>query len=372
MTSAFHGEYNEGDLVQCQRCAKNVRVKYYDHNTVVIVSTKDQQTLALRCQYCGYVICDSCAHPAESLFPICPSCQREWGPYYFTHDIISPSLSKASVAGDVPTPVTPQDPSESEAKYTPLPAKDAPLLTNETLAAGDVDFFRDELDQKHRKKIRRVLTLVFALLFLGVVAFAVFGRGGSWLKKSLKMLSARPTHAITAIQPLTDTMTPATTLKTATPTLRASSTTFPKPSSTLLASIETKPPTNTKVIPSTTKIVPTVMVQFLPTATETLIPTFTNTAPVQGDCVQALSVTLADVGKELCVTGIVEYTTQKGNSFSIYFSKDDGDFRIVVYDRVPKGIEKGVCVKVTGVIKELLSAPVIAPGFKDVIEICSP
>lgn len=69
--------------------------------------------------------------------------------------------------------------------------------------------------------------------------------------------------------------------------------------------------------------------------------------------------------------GTVEYTTQKGNSFSIYFSKDEGYFRIVVYDRVPNGIKKGVCVKVTGVIKELLNGPVIAPGYNDVIEICS-
>lgn len=73
----------------------------------------------------------------------------------------------------------------------------------------------------------------------------------------------------------------------------------------------------------------------------------------------------------LCVFGTVEYTTQKGNSFSIYFSKDDGYLRIVVYDRVPKGIDKGVCVKVSGEIKELLNGSVIAPGYKDVIEICS-
>jgi hypothetical protein len=80
---------------------------------------------------------------------------------------------------------------------------------------------------------------------------------------------------------------------------------------------------------------------------------------------------LNDVGKTLCVTGTVVYTTQKGDAFSIYFSKDEGTFRIVVYDRVPAGIKDGVCVKVTGVIKELLNGPVIAPGYKDVIEICT-
>jgi hypothetical protein len=79
-----------------------------------------------------------------------------------------------------------------------------------------------------------------------------------------------------------------------------------------------------------------------------------------------------DVGKILCVTGTVEFTTQTGNAFSIFFSKDKGNLRIVIYDRVPKGIEKGVCVKITGEIKELTGIPAIAPKYHDVIDICSP
>src|SRR5512137_669918 len=101
MTSSFTGNYRDGDVVQCQRCAKNIRVKFFNSESVVIVSTQEQQALALRCQYCGYVLCDSCAHPAESLFPICPSCQREWGPYYFTRDVAPASPSKTPAVVDI-------------------------------------------------------------------------------------------------------------------------------------------------------------------------------------------------------------------------------------------------------------------------------
>ena len=67
----------------------------------------------------------------------------------------------------------------------------------------------------------------------------------------------------------------------------------------------------------------------------------------------------------------VVFTTQKENAFSIYFSEEEGHFRIIVYDRVPKGVEEGVCVQVTGEIKTLLNSPVIAPGYKDEILICT-
>lgn len=370
MTSAFQGDYKDGDIVQCQRCAKNVRVKYYDRDTVVIVSTQEQQTLALRCQYCGYVMCDSCAHPAESLFPVCPSCQREWGPYYFTHDVVSPSLTKAAVSGNVPPPSKPKIAHETEVNDVFLPGKDVPLSTTETLAAGEVDLFRDELDRKHKNLIRRLLTIGLILILMGIVAFAAFSRGGSLLRKGLGILSARPTRASTAIGTQKNNLDLASTSKTVTPN-QLLSTTSSRSSPTPIIPTITKLANKTGTTSSSTRIAATATPTIIPTSTDTLFPSSTSTTPAQGDCIPALSVTLNDVGKVLCVTGTVVYTTQKGDAFSIYFSIDEGTFRIVVYDRVPTGIKDGVCVKVTGVIKELLNGPVIAPGYKDVIEICS-
>lgn len=363
MASPFSGDYNEGDLVQCQRCAKNVRVKYYDRDTVVIVSTQEQQTLALRCQYCGYVMCDSCAHPAESLFPICPSCQREWGPYYFTHEAISPSLSKAAIAADTPPTAKPPLPPPPE-------VKDAPPAQVETLAAGEVDLFREEMDRRHSNLIRRTLFLLLIILLLGAGAYTAFGRGGSWLKKGLSILSSRPTHSPTTIVAQNGSLINPTATKPTSPTPKVSLSDT-RLSSTPAASTGTNATSKAGVALTPTKKITTTTIPLIPSATYTLIPTPIPITTNQSDCVQALSVTLVDVGKTLCVMGTVEYTTQKGNSFSIYFSKDEGYFRIVVYDRVPNGIKKGVCVKVTGVIKELLNGPVIAPGYNDVIEICS-
>jgi hypothetical protein len=364
MTSPFTEDYRNGEMVQCQRCAKNVRVKYFDKDTVVVVSTQEQQTLALRCQYCGYVMCDTCAHPADSLFPICPSCQREWGPYYFTHDVIMPSLSKAAPSADTP-PVVQASPPE------PLPlALEPPPEPTETIGAGETDLFGEYQHWERNKKIRKILAVVGGVILVGILIFLALGPGRPVLKKSLGALNKRPTKSPAAVAIVQQTATTTSTApKTSLPTLAASLTPV-KPSPTSAAATTkataTKKPTNTLVLTQTEA--PTAM------PTDTATPELSPTAPAlgPGDCLPALSVTLDDVGKTLCVTGTVVFTMQSGNAFSIYFSNKDGYFRIVVYDRVPKDIKKDVCVRVTGEIKVLTGIPVMALGYFDVIEICSP
>jgi DNA-directed RNA polymerase subunit RPC12/RpoP len=363
MTSPFADEYHDGDMVQCQRCAKNVRVKYYDKDTVVVVSSLDQQTLALRCQYCGYVLCDSCAHPADSLFPICPSCQREWGPYYFTHDVITPSLSKAPPVADVPPAVQSQTLVQTQ-------VFEAPPAPTESIGAGETDLYGEYRDWERKKKFKRILILVLALLFLILLGFLALGPGKPMLKKGLNLLNARPTRSPTIIPILQDTPTPSVEarVKTTSTVLRVSLTPG-KSSATPAAPAEVKvthKPTATPVPTQTEAATES------PTITATLEPASTTTIPGSADCVPALSITIDDVGKNLCVTGTVVFVLQNDTAFSIYFSNDDGYFRIVVYDRVYKNIKKGVCVKVTGEIKTLTGIPVMALGYNDVIEICSP
>jgi hypothetical protein len=362
MTLPFSSEYQDGDIVQCQRCAKNVRVKYYDRDTVVVVSTQEQQTLALRCQYCGYVLCDSCAHPADSLFPICPSCQREWGPYYFTHDVISPSLLKGS-SEDIP-------PVAQSQSYDQPPIVEPPPAPVESLGVGDADLYGEFRDWDRNKKFKKILMFLAGCLLVGVLVFLAIGPGKPWVRKGLDLLTTRPTHSPTTVGIIKETLTPTGNApsKTAVPTLKASDTPT-VPSSTLVASTVVKPMNTATARPTFTQ---TKTATASPTITDTLVPTPTEPNLAPGDCVSALSITLADVGKKLCVTGTVVYTMQNGPAFQIYFANEDGYFRIVVYDRVPKDIKAGVCIKVTGEIKKLTELPVMALGYFDVIEICSP
>lgn len=371
MTSSPTGNYRDGDIVQCQRCAKNIRVKYFDSESVVIVSTQEQQALALRCQYCGYVLCDSCAHPAESLFPVCPSCQREWGPYYFTHEAKAPSAISATAPVEIPKeigkPIPPFEPQPKE-------VEEAPAATVETLAAGEVDLLRDELDRKRRNRIRNII-LLFVLIFIaGVLAIGAFGPGKPIFKKALGLLNARPTRTPAVIRTQNTLVVGAIAKPTLTNTIAAAI--LQKPSPSIIITTATIPTSKKPVIPSPTQSVLVSTNTSIPidknTPVPTLTPNMTITSGNIGDCIQALSVTMNDVGKKLCVTGTVVYTTQVDNAFSIYFSEETGFLRIVVYDHVPKGVAKGVCIKLTGEIKVLLNSPVIAPGYLDVIDICSP
>ena len=78
-------DYRDGDVVGCQKCGKQVKVKIQEKGKVAIVDPKAIQTLALRCQDCGFVVCYSCAaDPSGAGMPTCPSCGEKGGPYFFT------------------------------------------------------------------------------------------------------------------------------------------------------------------------------------------------------------------------------------------------------------------------------------------------
>jgi len=364
MTLPFTGEYRDGDMVQCQRCAKNVRVKYYDRDTVVVVSTQEQQTLALRCQYCGYVLCDSCAHPADSLFPSCPSCQREWGPYYFTHDAIMPSTSK--VAPSVTEPFVADTQPEVQ---KPIP--DPQPATIETLGAGEADLYGEYRGWERKRGLRKYILIGVVFLLFVLLLFLALGPGKPVIRKGLNLLSARATRSPTNVFIIKNTLTStgALSVSKGTQSLPKATYTPVKPGITSTALIDVIP---TQKTTATTTLIRTSTPTSIPTATSTL--EFTPTVPVleENGCTPALSVTLDDVGKTLCVTGMVVFTTQNDTAFSIYFSNDDGYFRIVIYDRIPTDIKKDVCIRVTGEVKMLTGIPVMALGYHDVIVFCTP
>lgn len=82
-------DYREGDVVKCGVCEKSLRVKYYDSSKPVALATADAlRGVALRCQSCGFIVCDPCSMPPGGLGqPICPRCKAiRGGPYFFIHE----------------------------------------------------------------------------------------------------------------------------------------------------------------------------------------------------------------------------------------------------------------------------------------------
>ena len=109
----------------------------------------------------------------------------------------------------------------------------------------------------------------------------------------------------------------------------------------------------------------------LPTPTEAL-PTATE-EPVEEaapTCVEALSVTAEDAGKTLCITGVVHESQVKNDVFSIFFSKDWGNFYVLSYDRVWDKAVPGACIQMTGEIVMSGTIPVIVFGYQNELLLC--
>ena len=82
-------DYREGDIVKCGVCGKSLRVKYCDPSKPIAVATADAlKGIALRCQSCGFIVCDPCSMPPGGIgMPTCPSCKaQQGGPYFFIHE----------------------------------------------------------------------------------------------------------------------------------------------------------------------------------------------------------------------------------------------------------------------------------------------
>ncbi len=114
-----------------------------------------------------------------------------------------------------------------------------------------------------------------------------------------------------------------------------------------------------------------------PSATPTslpLSPTPTETVEVavalDSGCVDALSVTLEDVGKTLCVQGTVLNTEEQGTAFLIAFGNEPGTLYFLSYDVKLEDLKSGVCVQATGEIMQLANSPVLIYGYTNVPEIC--
>ena len=191
----------------------------------------------------------------------------------------------------------------------------------------------------YRKPIittRRMLTLLLIFLLAGLGWYFGIGPGRSGLEKVLTTLIEL------ARQASLPTPTP---LPSDTPTLPAAPNT-PTPSATPRPTASLTP--------------------IIPTSTPTL--SFTDT-PVS-TCRDFSTVTLEDVGLELCVQGTVINVVEKEDNTLIVFSNEAGALYLVTYDVAWPDGTIGVCYQVTGEIQRLLSSPVIVFGYQNLPTEC--
>ncbi len=83
--SGGRADYREGDKVKCGVCGKRLRVKFHDPGRIAVATADALRGVALRCQTCGFIVCDPCSMPPGGMgMPSCPSCKAQAnGPYFF-------------------------------------------------------------------------------------------------------------------------------------------------------------------------------------------------------------------------------------------------------------------------------------------------
>ena len=118
-------------------------------------------------------------------------------------------------------------------------------------------------------------------------------------------------------------------------------------------------PTNTQaaiIFPSPTPIPPTVTPE--------------GTATPSSTCRDALTITLADVGKTLCIQGTVIETITNPSNFMVIFSTEKGSFYLVTYDLVWSQGELDTCYQVTGTIDQIANSPIMLFSYSNLPEVC--
>ncbi len=184
---------------------------------------------------------------------------------------------------------------------------------------------------RQRFTLRRGLTLLVVLALAGLGWYFGIGPGRPGLEKGLVSLVrlARQIGMPTATPLPTDTPIPP----------------LPSTTSTLTATLR-----------PTASATPA-----LPTETPTVAPTETP----ESTCRDFSTVTLEDVGQEMCVQGTVIEVIQNSANTLIIFGVEAGAMYLVTYDVAwPDGTE-GTCYQVTGEIQRLLSSPVIVFGYNN-------
>lgn len=194
---------------------------------------------------------------------------------------------------------------------------------------------------KH-ESIRVAVGILLGLVIISMIIFLGIGPGRPILEHGLANLVARgitPSPSST-FSPVAPTQTPIPSTNTPVP---ATETPSPSP---------TRRPTNTQVVFVRASVTP--------------IPP----SPTEPACRDVLSITLADVGRTLCVKGTVIETINRPSGFMVIFSTDPGAFYWVSYDWVWLKAKLKTCYQITGEIFEMGNNPILLFNYHNQPEVC--
>lgn len=129
-----------------------------------------------------------------------------------------------------------------------------------------------------------------------------------------------------------------------------------------------RPQLSATPLPSLTQR-PTNTAYLKPSATATSQPSTITPTP-EPACRDALTITLADVGKTLCTQGTILQTVDQPNAFMVVFSSKPGSFYWVTYDMVWSQAELNTCYHTTGTILQLGNRPILKFNYSNLPELC--
>jgi hypothetical protein len=209
---------------------------------------------------------------------------------------------------------------------------------------------------------QRGVLLTIALLVLGGSSwFCFLGPAAPRLEALLANLAGNPP--------------PSTQVESALPEAEVAAVTATKP-----ALLPTATATAQDEIPATPTltVTPTGTPTETPTATlepsPTLVPITSTPTPVSDvpGCVPADLITLADVGKTLCVSGRVERTIESKANLIIVVVERPNTFYFVAYDvkDLYKDLEKRQCIYAIGEIRQLGFNPIMVLSYAVPLQFC--
>jgi hypothetical protein len=246
---------------------------------------------------------------------------------------------------------------EEQDEVSPPPEYLGSVLRAEMLPASEVT--PDHPDVKTRLgwlSPKRIVSLLVVLALIILILILFFGPGKPYLENFLTSIGDREPTSVVVVEEIAQ--TPTEIVLSSTPTKTT------KPMSTATSN----PPTPTSENESRPEMTQTPEPSSTPTSEET--PTIEPSPTFSTGCVDALSVTLEDVGKVLCVRGVIFKSEVKNNIFYLYFADPRGVFYLVSYDLIWDKGEPKDCIEVTGEILQLIDTPIMIFDYNNLPQFC--
>jgi hypothetical protein len=191
---------------------------------------------------------------------------------------------------------------------------------------------------------RKLVAILGFIILIGVGWFLYAGPGRPLLEEVLLRLMPEPQAVVPAASTVSiDTETAVVPTNTVRAMNTPTRTPRPEPSATTVA----------------------VVIMGTPTSEALASPTTAS------GCIDVTTITLEDLGKTLCVRGVIENFEARPTGFIIAFGNEKGSMYWVSYDLVWEPAKKGLCVEVTGEVMQIASSPVIVFGYQNIPVICA-